>query len=137
MCQALAAYVLGPGIEAFGSGPDGGREATFDGRAQYLSLTDPWDGFVVLQAKFKERLLGTGTGANTAWLRRQVMAELEAWADPGKARVRHGRRPEYMIIATNVPRPGRLAATAPRHTGPEPAAVTGPGSPVLISPALE
>ena len=58
MCQALAAYVLGPGIEAFGSGPDGGREATFDGRAQYLSLTDPWDGFVVLQAKFKERLVG-------------------------------------------------------------------------------
>jgi hypothetical protein len=68
MCQALSAYVLGPGIEAFGSGPDGGREATFDGRAQYPSLTDPWDGFVVLQAKFKERLLGTG--ADTTWLRR-------------------------------------------------------------------
>lgn len=26
--QALATYVLGPGIEAFGSGPDGGREAS-------------------------------------------------------------------------------------------------------------
>jgi len=104
MCQALAAYVLGPGIEAFGSGPDGGREATLDGRAQYPSLADPWDGFVVLQAKFKERLLGTG--ADTTWLRRQVKAELEAWADPGKARVRHGRRPEYLIIATNVPLSG-------------------------------
>jgi hypothetical protein len=100
MCQALAAYVLGPGIEAFGSGPDGGREATFDGRAQYLSLTDPWDGFVVLQAKFKERLAGTGT--DTTWLRRQVKTELQAWADPVRARVRHGRSPEYLIITTNV-----------------------------------
>ena len=104
MCQALSAYLLGSGIEAFGSGPDGGREATFNGRAQYPSLIDPWDGFVVLQAKFKERLVGTGT--DTTWLRRQVKAELEAWADPGKARVRDGRRPEYLIIATNVPLSG-------------------------------
>ncbi len=72
----LAAYILGPGIEAFGSGPDGGREAAFTGLAQYPSLTDPWNGFVVLQAKYKERILGTG--ADTTWLRRQVKAELEA-----------------------------------------------------------
>lgn len=104
MCQALATYTLGPGIEAFGSGPDGGREATFTGRAQYPSRPDPWDGFVVVQAKYKERI--AGTGADTTWLRRQVKAELEAWADPGKARVRHGRRPEYLIIATNVPLSG-------------------------------
>jgi hypothetical protein len=39
-------------------------------------------------------------------LTRQVKAELEAWADPGKARVRQGRRPEYLIIATNVPLSG-------------------------------
>jgi hypothetical protein len=104
MCQALAAYVLGPGIEAFGSGPDGGREATFTGRAQYPSLADPWSGFVVVQAKYKEQILGTGT--DTTWLRRQVKAELEAWADPSRARVRHGRRPKYLIIATNVPLSG-------------------------------
>src|ERR1700677_288267 len=100
MCQALATYVLGPGIEVFGSGPDGGREASFRGRVPYPSSADPWDGFGVVQAKFKERLLGTG--ADTTWLRRQVKAELGDWADPGKARVTQGRRPDYLIVATNV-----------------------------------
>jgi len=50
MCQALATYVLGPGIEAFGSGPDGGREASFRGRVPYPSSADPWNGFGILQA---------------------------------------------------------------------------------------
>lgn len=100
MCQALATYVLGAGIEVFGSGPDGGREASFRGKVPYPSSVDPWDGFGVVQAKFKERILGTG--ADTAWLRRQVKAELDAWADPGKARVSQGRRPDYLIVATNV-----------------------------------
>lgn len=104
MCQALATYVLGPGIEAFGSGPDGGREASFHGRVPYPSSVDPWNGFGVLQAKFKEQILGTN--ADTTWLRRQVKAELEAWADPDKARVSQGRRPDYLIVATNVPLSG-------------------------------
>ena len=104
MCQALATYVLGPGIEAFGSGPDGGREASFRGRVPYPSSADSWNGFGILQAKFKERILGTG--ADTTWLRRQVKAELDAWADPCKARVSQGRRPDYLIVATNVPLSG-------------------------------
>jgi hypothetical protein len=104
MCQAVATYVLGPGIEVFGSGPDGGREASFRGRVPYPSSADPWDGFGIVQAKFKERILGTGT--DTAWLRRHVKAELDAWADPGKARVSQGRRPDYLIVATNIPLSG-------------------------------
>jgi hypothetical protein len=104
MCQAVATYVLGPGIEVFGSGPDGGREASFRGRVPYPSSADPWDGFGIVQAKFKERILGTGT--DTAWLRRHVKAELDAWADSGKARVSQGRRPDYLIVATNVPLSG-------------------------------
>jgi len=31
ICQALAVRVLGPGIAVFGDGPDGGREASFQG----------------------------------------------------------------------------------------------------------
>lgn len=104
LCQALATYVLGPGIEAFGSGPDGGREASFHGRVPYPSSANPWDGFGILQAKFKERILGTG--ADATWLRRQVKAELDAWADAGLARVSQGRRPDYLIVATNVPLSG-------------------------------
>ena len=44
---ALAVHVLGPGITAFGDGPDGGREASFSGRQQYPNTADPWDGYGV------------------------------------------------------------------------------------------
>jgi hypothetical protein len=101
LCQALAAYVLGPGIEVFGAGPDGGREAAFTGLQHYPASQGPWTGYGVLQVKFKERLLGTG--ADTTWLRKQVKAELTAWADSRSRRVRDGRRPEYLIVATNIP----------------------------------
>jgi hypothetical protein len=49
ICQAVAKYVLGPGIEAFGSGPDGGREASFRGRVPYPSSADPWKGAALLK----------------------------------------------------------------------------------------
>ena len=101
LCRALAIRVLGPGITAFGSGRDGGREASFSGRQQYPNLADPWDGYGVVQAKYKDQLLGAT--ADATWLRGQVKAELDDWADPSKRRVRDGRRPEYLVLATNVP----------------------------------
>jgi hypothetical protein len=101
LCQALATYVLGPGIIVFGDGPDGGREATFAGLHHYPARETPWPGHGVLQAKFKQRLLGTG--GDTTWLRKQLKAELEAWADSGSGRVRDGQRPQYLIVATNIP----------------------------------
>lgn len=45
LCRALAICVLGPGITAFGSGRDGGREASYSGRQQYPNIADPWDGY--------------------------------------------------------------------------------------------
>lgn len=101
LSQALATYVLGPGIIVFGDGPDGGREATFADLRHYPARETPWVGHGVMQAKFKQRLLGTG--GDTAWLRKQLKAELAAWADSGSRRVRDGRRPEYLIVATNIP----------------------------------
>jgi hypothetical protein len=101
LCQALATYALGPGIIVFGDGPDGGREATFAGLRHYPARETPWAGHGVLQAKFKQRLLGTR--ADTTWLRKQLKAELAAWADSGSRRVRDGQRPEYLIAATNIP----------------------------------
>ena len=77
LCQALATYVLGPGIDVFGGGPDGGREATFAWLRHYPSREASWTGRGVLQAKFKERLLGTS--GDTTWLRKQLKAELAAW----------------------------------------------------------
>ncbi|MEV6445104.1 hypothetical protein [Amycolatopsis sp. NPDC051716] len=100
LSQALAVRVLGPGVEVFGEGPDGGREATFRGRLPYPNPIEPWDGYGVLQAKYKAKIMGTGS--DTAWLRQQVSAELKAWSASGKKRVLDGRLPEYLIFVTNV-----------------------------------
>src|SRR6266498_3440882 len=106
LCRALAVHVLGPGIQAFGDGPDGGREAAFEGRLRYsTSATGPWEGYGILQAKY--RRVGIGT-KDVDWLRRQITKELDAWSDPNKKRVTEGRVPEYLIIATNV----RLSSAA-------------------------
>jgi hypothetical protein len=110
LCQALATYVLNPGITVFGDGPDGGREAAFAGLRHYPATETPWPGHGVLQAKFKQRLLGTA--GDTAWLRKQLKAELAAWADSESRRVRDGQRPDYLIVATNIP-----LSTVPRTGG--------------------
>lgn len=100
MSQALAMRALGAGIEVFGEGPDGGREASFHGTLPYPTLAEPWNGYGILQAKFKSRIMGTT--ADIGWLRRQIKAELDAWSDSTKNRVRDGQLPEYLIFATNV-----------------------------------
>ncbi|HEX6097822.1 MAG TPA: hypothetical protein VF432_15965 [Thermoanaerobaculia bacterium] len=56
LAQALAVKVLGAGTVIFGAGPDGGREATYEGRVKYPSAAEQWDGYIVLQAKFRQRL---------------------------------------------------------------------------------
>jgi hypothetical protein len=59
LCRALAVHVLGPEVQAFGDGPDGGREASFDGPVRYApGAGGPWNGYGVLQAKYRR----TGVG---------------------------------------------------------------------------
>jgi hypothetical protein len=99
LCRALAVRVLGPGIQAFGAGPDGGREASFDGRLHYPTPEAGWDGYGVLQAKCRRVDVGK---ADAEWLCRTVANELDSWLDPMRKRVSEGRLPEYLIVATNV-----------------------------------
>ncbi|MFH9727583.1 tetratricopeptide repeat protein [Streptomyces sp. NPDC017254] len=100
LSQALALKVLGPSVEIFGEGPDGGREASFEGLRRYPTPEDPWTGYGILQAKFRGRPEGAGKDAD--WLIRQIDSELKAWARPDSNRVRKGRVPEYLLIASNV-----------------------------------
>jgi hypothetical protein len=106
LTQALAMKVLGPGVEAFGDGADGGREATFEGRLNFPipGPDGPWDGYGVIQAKFHYR--PRDTGDNARWLALQLKSELQKWADPSPKR---GRRPDYFLAVSNVklsPYPG-------------------------------
>jgi len=54
--RALALKIFGDGVKVFGNGPDGGREATFDGKVSYpFHLATQWNGYGVIQAKCKEK----------------------------------------------------------------------------------
>jgi hypothetical protein len=96
LVQALAVKVLGAGTMIFGAGADGGREATYDGRVNYPSDAEPWNGYIVAQAKFRQRLTGKETDAD--WAIQQLRAELDKYAERKSGR----RLPDYYIFATNV-----------------------------------
>jgi len=106
LVQALALAHLGSGVDVFGSGPDGGREATFRGEVN-MEGKGKWDGYGVIQAKYKERL--TTTAADQTWFFETITTELKAWIDPRKKR--HKNQPDYLVIVTNVP------LTAVEHKG--------------------
>ncbi|WP_319449766.1 MULTISPECIES: hypothetical protein [unclassified Mycobacterium] len=97
LAQALSLAHLGHGVEVFGVGPDGGREAAFHGEVN-MDGKGKWDGYGVIQAKYKQRLATTTT--DQAWFFQQVTMELDAWIDPKKKR--HQNQPDYLIIVTNV-----------------------------------
>ena len=65
MLQALCKARLGSRVEAFGDGPDGGRDAVIRGRVTWSrdSEDDVWDGYSIMQAKFRQRPLGTDLDA--------------------------------------------------------------------------
>jgi hypothetical protein len=96
--QALAQEILGPGVSVFGDGKDGGREATFEGRVPYPSELAAWDGYGVVQAKFRQRTDQQPVDA-VSWLKGQIRDEFEAWLSPASKRE---RLPEYLIFTTNV-----------------------------------
>ena len=53
ICRSL----IGKGVRGFATGPDGGRDARFDGTADdYPSCRDPWVGTTIIQAKHTERV---------------------------------------------------------------------------------
>lgn len=56
MSQSLVQNVIGPGVKVYGMGSDGGREATFTGRADYPSGKENWDGKWIFQSKFHDTL---------------------------------------------------------------------------------
>ena len=96
LVQALAARVLGPGIVVFGDGPDGGREATFERKVPYPSPVEGWDGYGVVQAKYRQRPGDTQQDGN--WAVDQLKDEIRKYTDPESKL----RKPDYFIFATNV-----------------------------------
>jgi hypothetical protein len=94
--QALAVKALGPGISVYGDGPDGGREAAFEGTISFPSTADPWRGYTVVQVKYRQN---AGNAAEDAdWLVGELRNELDAYVDTARDR----RRPEQYLLITNA-----------------------------------
>ena len=74
LIQSLCKKILGEGVSIFGAGPDGQREATFEGRADYPSCSDCWTGYWVIQAKFKE---SNTKKADYPWLKEYFEEEMK------------------------------------------------------------
>ncbi|MEI2397929.1 NACHT domain-containing protein, partial [Paenibacillus phytohabitans] len=95
--QALSKKILGNGTLTFGDGPDGGREAIFNGNAPFPSANDQWNGYWVIQAKYKNR---TEEGVDDfSWVKKQLeeeMTKFEIIKEKG------GKIPDNYLFFTNT-----------------------------------
>lgn len=98
MLQALAKAELGNGVRPFGSGKDGQRDATFEGRVTFpVGSASSWNGYGVIQVKHHEK--PTTATADWKWFIEEVRGEIRGWL--GKKRL--GKKtPKYLLFATNV-----------------------------------
>ena len=80
----------------FGDGRDGGREATFEREVPYPTSAEGWDGYGVVQAKYRQRSGDTQQDGN--WAVDQLKDEIRKYTDPESKL----RKPDYFIFATNV-----------------------------------
>lgn len=44
LVKTLLMTIIGPGVTPFSKGKDGGREATYFGKASYPTIAENWDG---------------------------------------------------------------------------------------------
>lgn len=93
--QALSVGVLGSGVLVFGDGPDGGREASYEGIVPFPSAAEKWDGYIVMQAKYRATLRKNAT--DVTWLASQLRGELQKFRENTLL-----KRPQYYILASNV-----------------------------------
>jgi hypothetical protein len=92
LVRALALEKFGSSGIVYPSGPDGGRDFTFDGAINGYEA-ESWNGYLVLQSKFKEMVSPT----DASWLITQLQREKASYLD-----IRSGRiKPKYYILATN------------------------------------
>ncbi|WP_433326534.1 NACHT domain-containing protein [Spirillospora sp. CA-294931] len=93
--QALCLKAITKTSTPFGDGPDGGREATFEGATNYGSDSERWNGYGVIQAKFLQR--PTNSTKDGSWILEQLSDELAKYKNRASE-----RRIDYYILATNV-----------------------------------
>jgi tetratricopeptide (TPR) repeat protein len=93
----LAGFVFGPGVIAFGDGPDLGRDAIFDGAVPFpFPPEECWNGYGVVQAKCKAN--PEGASKDQKWALNNLKTELELFvSSPDRV-----PKPQYYVFVTNV-----------------------------------
>ncbi|SPM33094.1 hypothetical protein AU072_18345, partial [Mycobacterium rhizamassiliense] len=106
LAVALAEMAIGHGIEVYGPGRDGGREATYTGPIDWSATGDgdKWNGYTVVQAK--QCQTPSDPAGNLQWLNSTLREEFKRWMDPDSRRTQF---PQYLLVITNV----RLSAADP------------------------
>lgn len=97
LTNALASEHIARGLRIFGSGTDGGREATYQGKMNYPSAAEPWNGYLVVQCKQKESL-GKTPKEDGQWAIDQLETEMVKYKTAKKKR----RIPDYFLFVTNA-----------------------------------
>src|ERR1700752_562695 len=97
LVQALGIKAIAAGLTPFGDGPEGAREASYNGKMAYPSAADPWNGYLVVQAKFLKKPTGI-PAKDGAWVLKQLKSDLAKLAD----KERNLTQPDYYVLATNV-----------------------------------
>jgi hypothetical protein len=105
LIQALGTEIIGPQLMIFGDGPDGGREATFNGAIKYPPTEKSWSGYGIVQAKFRQQP-DSAAKKNVDWAIQQLKSEFAKLKPRPKCKKtsRSDDRvcPEYYIFATNL-----------------------------------
>jgi hypothetical protein len=96
LIQALALRFISSTVTPYGDGPDGGREATFDGATRYGAAGSYWNGRGVLQAKFLQR--PQSSYHDGQWAKAQLAKELKKYTVAGSNQVNF----DYYIFVTNA-----------------------------------
>jgi len=104
LSQSLCKKFIAAGVTPFGDGPDGGREATFEGRMDYPSRENKWDGYLVVQCKFRQRPSST---SDTEWTIDELRKELKKFSTRESSSItsqieKVRRKPKYYIFITNA-----------------------------------
>lgn len=95
LIRAMCFEMMGPSGAVYSSGPDGARDYTFEGEIKGYESRG-WNGYLVLQAKFREKLQG-GT-SDVKWLESQLSNEHKKYRN-----IKAGlRKPDYYILASNI-----------------------------------
>ena len=100
LVQTLLKGVIGPGVTSFGGTKDGGRDATFNGVANFPSQQQKWDGYWVFQVKYVD--LEQGTPAARTRIENTLQKEIRTIL----ARQKSKAPPDNYVLITDVPLTG-------------------------------